>query len=351
VTNVSKTARRVLQWLWAGLLAWSGVLWWVKRKLRNDGAVVALTFHRVLRDAEYCRTHSLPGIVVRENTFRQLIGYIARRYQTVDLPEAEPGKRLDKLAIALTFDDGWSDNYSVAFPILDAFKLPCTIFVCPGLTGTNNSFWPERVVGLLRAARPAIGDPEIESIIERLKRSSTEERQQYLAEISALAPSDRPLTSIPRSDGTLSWPEITEMARAGVRFGAHTHTHQILPMTPLDSVRQEVRQSKAAIEHMLQEPCDVFAYPNGDWSHETRRIVGEHGFRLAFTDKRGAWTPACDPLAIPRSNTYEGNLIGPTGRFSPAMFEYTTFWKVWIAMKVKTIFSPQPQRRSTPVTA
>ena len=59
-------ARRVLRWLWVSLLASSGCLWWTKHKLRSNGAVVALVFHRVLSDKDYSQTNSQPEILVRE---------------------------------------------------------------------------------------------------------------------------------------------------------------------------------------------------------------------------------------------------------------------------------------------
>jgi peptidoglycan/xylan/chitin deacetylase (PgdA/CDA1 family) len=131
----------------------------------------------------------------------------------------------------------------------------------------------------------------------------------------------------------LSWDRIAALEAAGVGFGSHTQTHQILTTVPLGTAREEVRESKAALESNLKRCCDLFAYPNGDWSPDTRRILAEEGFRLAFTNERGAWLAACDRFAIPRSNVYENNVAGLLGRFSPAMFEYTSFWKVWRATK------------------
>ena len=104
----------------------------------------------------------------------------------------------------------------------------------------------------------------------------------------------RPGTATARS----SWKAIFAMDRAHVRFGSHTHTHQILTTVPADVARRELRDSKREIEQALGHDCDVFAYPNGDWSPETRAMLAESGYRLAFTTKRGPWTaatrPACD---------------------------------------------------------
>src|SRR5258706_2098405 len=64
--------RGMLQRTWVSLLQMAGGLWWAKRQLRRNEAVVVLTFHRVLCDADFQRMPSLPGIVVRQNTFERL---------------------------------------------------------------------------------------------------------------------------------------------------------------------------------------------------------------------------------------------------------------------------------------
>jgi hypothetical protein len=104
----------------------------------------------------------------------------------------------------------------------------------------------------------------------------------------------------------------------------------------MDMARQELCHSKAAIENALSESCDAFAYPNGNWSPETRELLVRVGFKLAFTTTRGAWTTDSDRLAIPRTNICEDNVVGLTRRFSVTMFEYTTFWKAWRATKAES---------------
>lgn len=345
-----RNARRVLRRVWVGMLATSGCLWWAKHQLRANGAVLPLMFHRVLGEADYPRTHSLPGIVVRERTFRDLVAHVARRYELVDLRKAEPGKPSSRIKLAFTFDDGWSDNHSIAFPIVRKYEAPLTVFVCPGLIDRNLPFWPERAVALTRAVRPMAEDAEIEAMIESLKKYTPEARAQHLAKLSEQAREQGMSIEPSSGDKTFSWAAIAEMDRGGVSFGSHTQTHQILTTVPLDAARKEVRESKTAIESALNKRCETFAYPNGNWSPETRRMLAEEGFKLAVTTERGAWTANCDRLAIPRSSMSEDNIVGPTGRFSSAMFEYTTFWKSWRATKAKSRLELRSNRQTTQVT-
>jgi peptidoglycan/xylan/chitin deacetylase (PgdA/CDA1 family) len=343
---MSSTLHRLLRYLWANFLTASGCLWWAKHRLRQRGAIVALTFHRVLDDSDYQHTCSLDGIVIRKQTFRELSAHVATCYEPVYLKSAEPGVRQPKLPIVFTFDDGWVDTCTVAFPIAREHQIPFVVFVCPGLLDETAPFWPERVVALMREPDSKLANDDAERLIEYLKRALPEEREHYLANLREKARGNAGQAESMSADRTMSWAAIRQMADGGVCIGSHTQTHQILTMIAPDSAHQELRDSKASIESMLSQCCDTFAYPNGNWSPETRNLVAEAGYKWAVTTMNGAWTKECDPLAIPRVNIFEDKVIGWNRRFSAAMFEYTTFWKAWRAMKTNSKISAAYQRSS-----
>jgi len=322
-------ARPIVRQLWARFLLITGCLWWANRQLRRRGAVLVLTFHRVLDDAEYRETCSLPGMVVRRDTFERLAACIAAKYQAVDIQDATV-LNAQKLRVMLTFDDGWKDNQTNALPVAHRFGIPLTVFVCPGLLARVLPYWPERVAALLRSATPPLSSREIEARIEKLKTYTAAQRERSIAEL--YEPRSRASQALPRNaDRTISWEDIREMDTAGVCFGAHTHTHQILANVSMAAARQEIRESKLALESALSRPCGIFAYPNGDASLAARQLLKEEGFTLAFTTQTGAWTAATDPLAIPRINISESKVLGLTGRFSRTMFRYSAVWKAYRA--------------------
>lgn len=296
---------------------------------------MALAFHRVLNQSDYVQTHSQPEILLREHTFRELAAYVARNFETLDLHDAVPGTPSKRLRMVFTFDDGWWDNYEVVLPIAWAHKIPLTIFICPQTLGRTAPFWPERVVALLRALTPNIRTSEIKREIEQLKREAPQDREQKLARLAQETTRRGVPFELASIDRTISWQEITEMDRAGVKFGSHTHSHEILTCVPADTARQEIEGSGTMIERMLGKPCTAFSYPNGSWSPEVRRAVADAGFKLAVTGDRYIWTTGSDPLTIPRSNVYEDDVVGLDGRFSSAMFEYSTIWKPWLRSKLR----------------
>ena len=324
-----------------------GAFWWAKRSLRKNGSVVVLTFHRVLQDSVFENSSVLRGVVVRENSFRELAEYVAKYYEAIEIGQNLPDRPADRLRVAFTFDDGWADNYAVALPIAKRFQIPLTIFVCPGLIGSDEPFWPERMTSLSAKSGGVILKREIDELIEILKKYSPEEREEAIKELLKSNGVEQPEPGHLGGKWTLSWEEIVEMNQSNVTFGSHTQTHQILTTLHSPRIQSEIGLSKAALEHALGTSCELFAYPNGNWNPMIRDLVAAEGFKLAFTTERGAWTPSCDPLAIPRANVYEGNIVRANGTFSAPMFEYTTFWKVWLAMKRKNSKS----RQAEPVAA
>lgn len=106
---------------------------------------------------------------------------------------------------------------------------------------------------------------------------------------------------------------------------------------PIERASAEARQSKQEVEAKLGEPCSAFAYPNGDWSPMVAAAVRAEGFRRAFTMQRAPWLRDSDQFAIPRLNVQEEDLVGLNGQFSAAMFEYTTFWKSWLALRRRAV--------------
>jgi peptidoglycan/xylan/chitin deacetylase (PgdA/CDA1 family) len=286
--------------------------------------------HRVLNDLEFNLTNCQSGITLRSETFRSLANYAAGHFEAVPLTRGLFDKEGKGPRLAFTFDDGWSDNFTVAAPIARATGIPLTIFVCTGLTGARSPFWPERVLSGMKASQPQPGAAEIESVIENLKLCSKPVREHAVA---VLTESDPPTPNDPGIDSTLSWKQVKELERAGVSIGSHTVTHQLLTTVPLDEALTEIMDSKIELDSRLAKPCVLFSYPNGNYSSEMPALLKACGYELAFTTQCGAWTAISDSYAIPRINISDENVVGPTGRFSPSLFEYAVFWKTWRAMR------------------
>lgn len=334
--KVTDKLRRFLVLIVAGLLHYLGVLrlrLLVRRIVLRKKEICVLGLHRVLSEEQEVQADSLGGIVLKEATFVKMLEFLSREFRVVPPDGFLPGVQDDnddsRPTCLLTFDDGWGDNFTTAFPWLKKFKMAAVIFLVTGMVGTREAFWVERLRRAWRdpstrrrieshfgdATTEGNADSSFEKIVERLKHMPAAERQQKLEQL--LPPEGA--SDAQDIDRIMTWEEVTAMSRDGVEFGGHTVTHPLLVFETDGNVEAELRESKRTIEEKLGKGVRAFAYPNGDWDERTRKMVKDAGYQLAFTTQRGCFLQGQDPYAIPRIMLHEGNVTGLDGRFSPAM--------------------------------
>jgi peptidoglycan/xylan/chitin deacetylase (PgdA/CDA1 family) len=301
---------------------------------RRPDVVYVLGLHRILNPEQERQAHSLPGIVMRAATFARLLEFLQQNFRVIALDEFlngdfEPSR--GRPACLITFDDGWRDNYTMAFPLLQQHRLPATIFLATGFIGTRRTFWPEQLVRAWqdpalrerirqRAANAGCtAHKALEALIESLKHMPAARREEILQPLAETA-------GEANGDAMLSWEEAAEMARAGVRFGSHTVTHPLLTYEDEATVMRELSISRQQIEAKLQQPVRAFAYPNGDWNPQVRQRVQDAGFACAFTVRSGMHRADDDPLTVRRFLLHEGCVVGRDGNFSAAVTRFRLAW-------------------------
>jgi len=164
-----------------------------------------------------------------------------RGYQAIPLDEvplAASDNSPWKKPVAITFDDGYRDTYTHAFPILQKHGFTATVMLVSECIGGRNT---------------------------------------WNGDASASAP-------------LLSVEEIREMEQCGIRFGAHTATHPSLPDISFAQVRSELADSKAQLEQLLGQEIRTLAYPYGRCTPDVCRVAEEVGFEAAFATEHGALT-------------------------------------------------------------
>lgn len=309
----------------------TGLLAVHRRRALHQRAVV-LAYHRLLPAG--ADTWSHPGIIVTPEAFERHMRLLRQEFRVLTLQEFEhhfststpfaPGSCL------VTFDDGWLDTYTEAWPILQRWQIPAAVFLPTHFIGSQETFWQEHLGLLLyEAGRILAGEPDfrgplaetlrpcgLEHLIGELSagRSTIIERVRTLKLDRVVAPAEAAARiaallghRAPRPrDLFMTWDHVREMARGGVRFGAHGHTHRILSRLTQDEVSTELTSARAIIERETGTPVTSVSYPNGGWSDRVAACVGALGFRVAFSMERGH-AAATDPFfAIRRMNIHEG---------------------------------------------
>ncbi len=193
-----------------------------RRKILKRGRLFIIFYHRIAettgRDFRLC---------TRPENFKEHLKYLAGRFNIVSLDEMlhyiEKQIYPEQDTVAITFDDGYRDNYTNAFPLLGKYNATAAIFVATGFIGK-----------------------------EMMLKDS----------------------------------QIKEMAEAGITFGAHSVTHPCFSLLSAQQAKTQILDSKLKLEVILKKPVEYFAYPYGcehDFTSETVGLLKEADFKCAFT--------------------------------------------------------------------
>lgn len=299
-------------------------------RLVSTPMLVVLMYHRVLPEGDERIQTEQPGMWVRPETFRMHVRTLKQHFEVVRLSDwlacAARGDELPSRACAITFDDGWRDNYEFAYPILADEGARATIFLVSDVVGTNQAFWPERLARFLRfvgqpgqetARRSAelakelcpsvvgsagVSVELIDDAINRAKvRYSDEEIRTMLDEVETrIGLRERTKPSL------LNWQEVREMVRAGViDIGSHTRRHARMSCQISKCVmREEIVESKRVLEEKTASKVELFCYPNGDITPDAYDMV-KGTYSGACSTRRGWNSASADPYALRRVGVHQ----------------------------------------------
>ncbi len=187
--------------------------------LRYFQGVPVLNYHQINNEDHNALT--LSG-----KEFEAQIKYLQREGYTAISPDQladylQYGKALPAKPVLITLDDGYEDNYRVAYPILQKYQFTATIFLITDFVGNYGRY--------------------------------------------------------------LTWEQIREMSGQGYSFEDHTLSHISLPNASDEEIRKQLGKSKEALEWRLGKKVDYLAYPGGEYDQRVIQLTKEAGYRAAFT--------------------------------------------------------------------
>jgi peptidoglycan/xylan/chitin deacetylase (PgdA/CDA1 family)/CelD/BcsL family acetyltransferase involved in cellulose biosynthesis len=260
--------------------------------------------------------------------FRAQMEVLARHHTVV--PVRDMVKHLTSGAtgcvVAITFDDGYEDNYRNAFPILADLGLPATIFLTTGALDSQEPLWFEQLAWAFKMTNRESVDLELDvprrlpltslkcrlqangAVFSALRRLPDAERRRELANILSALAAPEPAE---RRGRMLTWDMVRAMSRGGVDFGGHTVTHPFVSkLTPDDGVH-EIAGCKQRIEEELQTSVELFAYPNGreeDFASWNKAVLRDAGYAAAVSTIWGMNDSSTDLMELRRGQPWEPDL-------------------------------------------
>lgn len=267
-------------------------------------SLTVVNYHRI--DDPYRKDFDSfkPNVSATPQDFDRQLDYLAQWFHVVSLKDIaawlDGRKDLPPHAALITFDDGYLDNYTSAFPLLQKYKFPALVFLTTGHIGTDAPFYWDMAAYCFAHTQHdhlAFPDGRVEHWsnpdqreqvskhwIELMKTLPQAEKQIYVDHLPTLLGVAIPIGFF--QGLMMDWDQVREMQKDGIEFGAHTIRHPILTRISLEQAREEVTGSKSRIEEELGEPVLGFAYPNGqasDLNEDIQRVVADSGIRAAFT--------------------------------------------------------------------
>lgn len=311
-----------------------------------DGVVI-LSFHKVV-ELPYFRQQ----MTISLSVFKGLLDYLQKTTDIISLEEIlvtqNVATRSKRLKVVLTFDDGYYDNYTLAFPELKKRGIPATIFLPSGYIGTSKLLWWDMVdiiissydildmsaknnlnavlAGLLNEK---MGDShvyndelknKVVNAIKKLKQAERERIEKTFYNIYS------EIEDYQKKKIMLDWSDVIEMSNYGIKYGGHTVSHPNMDEMSNEQVLSEIESNKLAIEEKLNVKISTFAYPSGRFNKEHYSLLEKAGYKISCTTEMGFVDYGkINPLMLPRIDVSTNSIGSFLNGFSPSLWTFQLF--------------------------
>ncbi len=296
-------------------------------RLFKKNSVTVLMYHGITASnnpvANFDHKH------VEKAKFEEQLTYLQKHYSIISFHDfilwKQGEKTFKKLALMLTFDDGYKNCYTQLFSILKQYNVPATIFLPTKYVGAKQPAWydvPAWCIAQTKNQEITIqgkkflletDKQKIATLVQikRLISCNVEQRKEIIEEIikqTACNPNECNNEDFLFVD----WKDCMEMQQYNIIFGSHSVTHQVMTALEEKELKKEIAESKKEIEKILKKPCMAFSYPFGNNNLQIRKILFEEKYACALTSTYGTNTRKTNPFQLKRialNNLYDLNIF------------------------------------------
>lgn len=261
-----------------------------------------------------------PTIIVSPSNFEDQLEFLADSGHVISMGDyldaMRSGRPLPKNSAVLTFDDGYKDNWTTAFPLLKKFGFPATFFLATDLVGAPQPKWEDRIACFIQRSKAPCLSLGLQTGMTSIDLSEPRARYRAINHLIGLLASYEParrehvLDAIREQSGAetgdlagvmMSWDDARKIAATpGMTIGAHTVTHPHLSHSSDDQIYDEVVLSRQVIEKQVGAAVRFFCYPYGDFDDRVVRQLQAANYECAGTLVYGSNTLRTDPFRLKR---------------------------------------------------
>lgn len=276
-----------------------GGVYIIKFLLRKKPYYLVLNYHNFSKYNNYkIKRGNILETGYGEN-FEKQVKFLKRHFTFLYPEEFYKGQPKNGLNVLITFDDGYKDNYDIAFPILKRQDAKVIFFIVTNVIGTNDWLTHDKL--RLLVEKKYKRGKEVEAALKKMNQGHS---------IETWIKQNVNLIETPEQRLMMNWKEVEEIDKYGFKIAPHTHQHFILSF--LDYTRQEVeiQTSIKTLESKLKKKCNYFAYPNGLYNADSLNVLNKSAIQYGFTTQPGFNAQEIAPLELKRIGVNASDSIG-----------------------------------------
>ena len=291
--------------------------------------VIILMYHGIVKSYSQNPLKDIYGFNISVNQFEEQMVYLSNQCNVIKASEAISGQNIshNRKNVVITFDDGYRNNYTNAFPILLKYNLPAlfslpTAFVVNRVPLWNDLIEYAVITTKKRAVRikwnDVFSDFRLDAITEKIEflkwllfkctEIAQEERERFIFNVfnELDVPFDNNKILEDPNYEPLSPQEIKILSESKmIEFASHSENHYVLSRVNKNTLINELKNSKIAISIMTSMPCKYFCIPGGHYNDSVIDTILEAEFEKIFSSDNIEFQPMNTQNVIGRHCIYK----------------------------------------------